>query len=143
MFWSQWSGNYWNADLVNWLAQDFQVTLIRCAMGVEEGGYLSNPAAEKAKLETVVNASTLLVIKTLLMQKIPSEFAENRIMFCCIVYGGRDSMDMSSIPGSFLTVFDVHSSQLNGHCLQLLLAESEQSMRRVHSMCENDSISKL
>lgn len=58
MFWSQWSGNYWNADVVNWLASDFQVSLIRAAMGVEEGcSYLCSPAAEKAKMIAVVNAS--------------------------------------------------------------------------------------
>jgi len=58
MFWSQWSGQYWNADVVDWLVQDFQVTLIRCAMGVEDsGGYLENPVAERTKMETVVNAS--------------------------------------------------------------------------------------
>jgi len=56
MFWSQWSGNYWNADLVNWLAEDFQVNFIRAAMGVDSGGYMTDPAGEKAKLVTVVNA---------------------------------------------------------------------------------------
>jgi len=56
MFWSQWSGQYWNADVVKWLAQDFQLNFIRAAMGVDSGGYMTDPAGEKAKLVTVVNA---------------------------------------------------------------------------------------
>jgi endoglucanase len=56
MFWSHWSTQYWNANVVNWLVKDFKATLIRAAMGVEEGGYLQNPGAEKARLETVVDA---------------------------------------------------------------------------------------
>jgi len=56
-FWSQWSGQYWNADVVNWLADDWKVTLIRAAMGVDnDDGYMQNPAANKAKLEAVVQA---------------------------------------------------------------------------------------
>jgi len=56
MFWSQWSGQYWNADVVNWLAQDFKLNFIRAAMGVDSGGYEADPAGEKAKLVRVVNA---------------------------------------------------------------------------------------
>ena len=34
MFWSQWSGQYWNADVVNWLAQNVQLNFIRAAARV-------------------------------------------------------------------------------------------------------------
>merc|ERR1719293_274054 len=56
MFWSQWSTQYWNADVINWLAQDFQLNFIRAAMGVDSGGYEADPAGEKAKLVRVVDA---------------------------------------------------------------------------------------
>jgi len=57
MFWSQWSGQFWNADVVNWLADDWKVTLIRAAMGVDnDDGYMQNPGGNKAKLEAVVQA---------------------------------------------------------------------------------------
>jgi len=57
MFWSQWSGDYWNADVVNWLADDWKVTMIRAAMGVDEGdGYMQDPVSNKAWLEAVVQA---------------------------------------------------------------------------------------
>jgi endoglucanase len=45
---------FWNAGVAKWLKEDWHVTLIRAAMAVEAGGYLQNPAAEKAKLEVVV-----------------------------------------------------------------------------------------
>lgn len=57
LFWSQWMGQYWNADVVNWLVDDWHCTMIRAAMGVDQGGYLENPGAEKAKLEAVINAA--------------------------------------------------------------------------------------
>jgi len=56
LFWSQWMGQFWNAKTVEWLKRDWHVTLIRAAMGVEKGGYLENPAREKARLEAVVDA---------------------------------------------------------------------------------------
>lgn len=56
MFWSQWEGHYWNADVVNWLVEDFKVNFIRAAMAVDQGGYMSHPEREKAKLVTVVDA---------------------------------------------------------------------------------------
>ena len=58
MFWSQWSGQFWNAGVVNTLANNWGATVVRAAMGVEEGGYLTNPGAEKARVKTLVDAAT-------------------------------------------------------------------------------------
>jgi len=55
LFWSQWIGKYWNADAVDWLVDDWECSLIRCAMAVEHGGYLTNPEQEKAKVKAVVD----------------------------------------------------------------------------------------
>lgn len=58
LFWSQWIGKYWNADVVNWLADDWEINIIRAAMGVDEtNGYLTNKFLEKQKVETVVDAA--------------------------------------------------------------------------------------
>jgi endoglucanase len=57
LFWSQWSGKFWNAQAIGYLADNWKVSLVRAAMGVEEGGYLSNKAGEKAKVITVVDAA--------------------------------------------------------------------------------------
>lgn len=57
LFWSQWSGSFYNASAVNSLVDTWNVSLVRAAMGIESGGYLDNPAAEKAKVKTVVDAA--------------------------------------------------------------------------------------
>jgi len=57
-FWSNWAGGYYNADCVNWLVQDWQVTIVRAAMGVEEnGGYIDEPTREKNKVISLVDAA--------------------------------------------------------------------------------------
>lgn len=57
LFWSQWSGQLWNAGAVGTLADDWHAGVVRAAMGVESGGYLDNPEAEKNRVKTVVNAA--------------------------------------------------------------------------------------
>mmetsp|Transcript_88546 Transcript_88546/g.237499 ORF Transcript_88546/g.237499 Transcript_88546/m.237499 type:complete len:529 (+) Transcript_88546:114-1700(+) len=57
LFWSQWMPQYWNGGATQWLTDDWKITLIRAAMAVENDGYLSNPAREKARVETVVDAA--------------------------------------------------------------------------------------
>lgn len=58
-FWSQWSGDYYTAETVKWLKDDWQCTVIRAAMGVDEGddAYLTNPDREKEKIFTVIDAA--------------------------------------------------------------------------------------
>lgn len=57
LFWSQWAGSFYNPTTVATLAGDFRAGVVRAAMGVEMGGYLQNPAVEKAKVKTVVDAA--------------------------------------------------------------------------------------
>ncbi|HYX31738.1 MAG TPA: glycoside hydrolase family 5 protein [Oligoflexus sp.] len=57
LFWSQWSSAFWNKDVVATLKTDWKSTVIRAAMAVEEGGYLSQPAAEKERVKTIVEAA--------------------------------------------------------------------------------------
>lgn len=57
LFWSQWMGQYYNADVVKWLRDDWKCTVIRAAMGVDMGGYLENPDTEKMKVLEVINAA--------------------------------------------------------------------------------------
>lgn len=61
LFWSNdgWGGEkYYTAGAVQTVAQDWNATLIRAAMGVdEEGGYLENPTGNVNKVRTVVEAA--------------------------------------------------------------------------------------
>ena len=60
LFWSNngWGGErYYSANVVGWLKNNWNASIVRAAMGVDEaGGYLENPAREKAKVKAVVDA---------------------------------------------------------------------------------------
>ena len=56
-FWSQWMGKYYNTNVVQWLRDDWHCTVVRAAMAVEAGGYLTNPEREKEKIKTIVQAA--------------------------------------------------------------------------------------
>lgn len=57
LFWSQWGSAFWNAAAVDTLATDWKTTVVRAAMGVDQGGYLQSGAVEKARVTTVVEAA--------------------------------------------------------------------------------------
>ena len=60
LFWSNngWGGErFYNPSVVSWIKSDWNATIVRAAMGVEEnGGYISNPS-NKQKVITVVDAA--------------------------------------------------------------------------------------
>ena len=57
LFWSQWKPQFWTKGTTEWLQKDWGVSLIRAAMAVESGGYLTNKRAEIKKVKTVVDAA--------------------------------------------------------------------------------------
>jgi len=59
LFWSQWSEGsiFYKKETVQALKCSWNANLVRAAMAVEEGGYLSNASAEQAKIETVIQAA--------------------------------------------------------------------------------------
>lgn len=60
-FWSNdnWGGErYYTPEVVSWLQEDWNTTIVRAAMGVEDsGGYLDNKTANKERVQTIVNAA--------------------------------------------------------------------------------------
>jgi len=60
-FWSNdnWGGErYYNAEVVSWLKHDWEATIVRAAMGVEDpGGYLDNKTENKNRVKTIVDAA--------------------------------------------------------------------------------------
>jgi endoglucanase len=56
-FWSQWMGQFYNAQVVKWLKDDWRTTIVRAAMGIEYDGYLTNTDTEKKKIKVVVDAA--------------------------------------------------------------------------------------
>ena len=62
LFWSQWGGNYYNEETIKWLRDDWKCTVMRVAVGIENGGYLDNQYEEYQKATTVINACIKLGI---------------------------------------------------------------------------------
>ncbi len=65
-FWSQWMGKYWNANVVETLATDWEATIVRASMAVDaDGGYIYN-RTEANKVKTVVDAAIEMGIYVLI-----------------------------------------------------------------------------
>lgn len=62
MFWSQWKPQFWTNTTVQWLRDNWNVSLVRAAMAVENAGYLDNPEVEKARVKTLVDSAIALGI---------------------------------------------------------------------------------
>ena len=57
LFWSQWIGKYYNADVVRWLRDDWRATVVRAAVAVEPDGIITHPEREYAKAKAVIDAA--------------------------------------------------------------------------------------
>jgi len=60
LFWSQWQPDYFAPATLNWLRDDWNISVIRVPLGVHHHGYLENPDAEKAKVELVIESAIAL-----------------------------------------------------------------------------------
>lgn len=88
LFWSNngWGGDkFYNVGVVNWVKDDWDATIIRAAMGVEGGGgYADDPAGNKAKVETVVDAAIaagIYVIIDFHTHDAPAYWAQSKAFF--------------------------------------------------------------
>lgn len=59
LYWSQWfeGSMYYNRNTIRWLAEDWKVSLVRIAMGVEDCGIIKYPMREKHRVIDAVNAA--------------------------------------------------------------------------------------
>jgi aryl-phospho-beta-D-glucosidase BglC (GH1 family) len=56
--WDNWWPQYYNANVVRWLWEDWCADVVRLAMGIEpDGAYLSNPAASKQRIEAAIEGA--------------------------------------------------------------------------------------
>jgi len=55
LYWSQWGDRFWTADIVKWLIKDWNIRIIRTAMAVEDGGYLTDSTKHKNLVKLIVN----------------------------------------------------------------------------------------
>lgn len=57
LFWSQWESEFYTYNSVLQMRDEWCTNIIRAAMAVEEGGYLTNASAEENRVRTIVEAA--------------------------------------------------------------------------------------
>jgi endoglucanase len=57
LFWSQWKPRYYSAATISWLRKDWNINLLRVAVGVDYGGYRDHPQRELAKAYRAIDAA--------------------------------------------------------------------------------------
>jgi len=57
LYWSQWQGSFYTYNTVKWLRDDWKCEIVRAAMGVQNGGYMTSPEKEMQKVKTVIDAA--------------------------------------------------------------------------------------
>ena len=56
--WSTWWPQYWNSNVVSWLASDWKVDVVRASMGIDtHPGYLNDSTTQVNLLRTIVDAA--------------------------------------------------------------------------------------
>jgi len=56
--WHNWWPRFYNGASVKWLADDWKVSVVRAAMGIEPGnGYIDNPQWSTEKVKTIIDAA--------------------------------------------------------------------------------------
>lgn len=56
-FWSQWMGQYYTTNVVQWLRNDWGCDIARVAVGVAKDGVLGHPEREMARAKVVIQAA--------------------------------------------------------------------------------------
>ncbi|UCG47279.1 MAG: cellulase family glycosylhydrolase, partial [Phycisphaerales bacterium] len=111
-FWTNdgWGGSkYYNADCLNWLVSDWGVTIVRAAMGVEDGGgYLDSPTNNKDRVKTIVDASIAAGIYVLIdwHSHNAEDYEAQAIAFfeeMATTYGGYDNV-----------IYEIYNEPLSG-----------------------------
>jgi len=84
LYWSQWMGKYWTEPFLSEFISAWNLPIIRAAMGVEHGGYLQNPAQEKAKVHCAIQTAIkkgIYVIVDWHDHNAPEHFTESKEFF--------------------------------------------------------------
>ena len=100
-FWSNdnWGGErYYTPEVVTWLKKDWNTTIVRAAMGVEDpGGYLENKTANKNRVNTIVTTAIDLGIYVIIdwHSHHAEEYKEDAVIFfeeMATLYGEYDNI---------------------------------------------------
>jgi endoglucanase len=57
LFWSQWGGEFYTKDVVDWLRNDWGISVLRVPLGVDRGGILQAPDEQLRRIHKVISAA--------------------------------------------------------------------------------------
>ncbi len=127
LFWSQWGGNYYNEETVKWLRDDWKVTVVRAAMGIEGGGYLENPETEYQKVKVVIDACINLGLYVLIDWH--DHHAENHIEESKSFFN-RISSEYGNHPN---IIYEIYNEPLNVSWKDILKPYSEEIINTIRA----------
>nr|VDC58062.1 Pv-eng-5 [Pratylenchus vulnus] len=83
LFWSIYSEGspYWNYTAIQALKCQWNSNVVRAAMGVEDGGYLTDPSGQLAMVETVVEAAISLGIYVIVDWHVSATYQSQAVAF--------------------------------------------------------------
>ncbi|MCD1261315.1 cellulase family glycosylhydrolase [Paenibacillus athensensis] len=106
----QWYGNFVNKSSMQWLRDQWGLTVFRVAMYTAENGYISNPAANKAKVKEAVQAAIDLGVYVIIDWHILSDNDPN-------IYKAQSKaffQEMATTYGSYPNVIYEIANEPNG-----------------------------
>lgn len=106
-FWSQWIGKYYTPETVKWLKDDWNCNVVRAAMAVSAGGYLTNPEVEKAKVKAVIDAAIAEGIYVVVDWH--SHRAENNLE-AAVTFFGELAEEYGNVPN---IIYETYNEPLN------------------------------
>jgi endoglucanase len=85
LFWSIYSEGipYWNATAIQLIKCKWNSNVVRAAMGVEDGGWLTDPNTQYSRLKTVIDAAISLGIYVIVDWHVSTTYQSQAV-------GGKD-----------------------------------------------------
>jgi endoglucanase len=83
LYWSQKQPQFYDHETLAWLRDDWGVSVVRGAIGVQDGGFLENPDEERAKAERIIDAAISLGLYVIIDWHAHNPFPEQAADFFC------------------------------------------------------------
>nr|ACB38289.1 beta-1,4-endoglucanase-1 precursor [Radopholus similis] len=81
LFWSQWYPDFWTASVVQQLKCNWNANIVRAAMGVDQGGYLTTASTQYALVVAVVEAAITQGIYVIVDWHVSATYQSDAVAF--------------------------------------------------------------
>ncbi|KAL3109302.1 hypothetical protein niasHT_010566 [Heterodera trifolii] len=108
LFWSQWYPQFWNANTLKALKCTWNANVVRAAMGVDQGGYLSTESSQYQLVTTVIEAAISLGINVIVDWHVSATYTDQAVAFFTKIAKAYGSLPI------FVTEYGACESSGNG-----------------------------